>query len=293
MVRYGQDPKINIIIGFSWRDRRSLQILKEVLKSFHRQRYRNFELAVVEQDVRPRHIHTLRKYGAKYIFAYNPGKYNRGWGRNVGAKLCRDCDYLLFNDADIPVPDDFLLKSVQCITRKKIDFLCPFTKVYRLTQDATKTFVRSPYNKKFGLIKNKDNVLEIWDVPEAVGGSVFVGKKFFFRINGYYEDMNGWGCEDECIWDKSVIGNRVKANLFRMVHLYHEQSPKDSVEKSNFEENCKKMYEMRKLIKKENLTYKDVRHVYGPFGGDINEMNPGVSGKVGVRKILRFLSRYV
>ena len=42
---------------------------------------------VVEQDTHPRLAPPLPHPGARVVFAYNAGPFNRAWGLNVGARM--------------------------------------------------------------------------------------------------------------------------------------------------------------------------------------------------------------
>ena len=52
------------------------------VQTLPRWRYR---IVVVEQDETPRLERELAPFADKYVFAYNPGPYNRGWAFNIGA----------------------------------------------------------------------------------------------------------------------------------------------------------------------------------------------------------------
>ena len=58
---------------------------------------------VVEQDTHPRLAPPLPHPGARVVFAYNAGPFNRAWGLNVGARMSAAA-MLAFGDADVVLP---------------------------------------------------------------------------------------------------------------------------------------------------------------------------------------------
>jgi len=61
------------------------------------------ETIVVEQDTHPRIAPPLPHPGARVVFAWNGGPFNRAWGLNVGARLTT-ASVLAFGETDVVVP---------------------------------------------------------------------------------------------------------------------------------------------------------------------------------------------
>ena len=87
------------------------------VQTLPRWRYR---IVVVEQDETPRLENELAPFADKYVFAYNPGPYNRGWAFNIGAVKAGASDSVLcLIDADLLVARDFLERGLQQFEKGK------------------------------------------------------------------------------------------------------------------------------------------------------------------------------
>lgn len=93
------------------------------------------KIIIVEQDDTPKLKINTEKL--TYIFVYNPGFYNRGWGFNVGFKAI-DADYYFFADNDIILNNyDIINVFIKCF---KYDAVNPYSKIY----DSTDEYVSNP-----------------------------------------------------------------------------------------------------------------------------------------------------
>src|SRR5215472_14657581 len=92
------------------------------------------EVIVVEQDTVPRIDEGVPAAGSKWIFAYNPGPFNKGWGFNVGVRHSTT-PILAFGDADLIV--DGVLP--QCIAHctQGYQTVKPYRKLIDLTAEET------------------------------------------------------------------------------------------------------------------------------------------------------------
>lgn len=155
-------------------------------QDLERSRYR---IAVVEQDAEPR-LADLAPLADRYVFAYNPGPYNRGWGFNVGATLAGpETGALCLLDADLLVPPDFLSRGLS-VLRGGARALLPYREVLYLDEDATRRAIAAPDAAL------DPALLTGRRFTSSQGGALWVDAALFHAVGGYDERFRGWGCED-------------------------------------------------------------------------------------------------
>ncbi len=175
----------------------------------------SYRIVVVEQDAVQQCREPLALLADQYIFAFNPGPYNRGWGFNVGANLSGWSGTFCFIDSDLVVPGDFLARCCAHFAAGA-RALKPYATVEYLdrpTSDRLAAAVRrgeSDYTSFRG---------PAW---EAVGGCIWVEGALYRELGGHDERFRGWGAEDKDFWvhlnrltSVPIMGNR-------LAHLHHE-----------------------------------------------------------------------
>ncbi len=91
---------------------------------------------VVEQDSVARLTQPLPHPLCTVLFARNPGRFNRAWGLNVGARQTSASPVIVFGDADVIVPGDSLAAAVRhCAQRYQV--VKPYRNVIDLSADAS------------------------------------------------------------------------------------------------------------------------------------------------------------
>lgn len=89
--------------------------LPRLLRSLLQQTFQDFEVIVADAKSKDRTREIARAFGAKVIDGGLPGV-----GRNNGAKVAKG-DVLLFLDADVVLPKNFLEKNIAEFKRRKLD----------------------------------------------------------------------------------------------------------------------------------------------------------------------------
>ena len=162
----------------------------------------DFEVIVVEQD-------SSSKLGNDYyrkLFVYNSGLFNRGWGLNVGARICNG-DILVFSDCDILIPFNDLKYAVEI--SKKFEAVDPKGTLYQVEDNVPDPFLYRG-NKRAYL--------------NFAGGMMLMQRSKFFEIGGWPEEFMGWGCEDNVMCLKiAEFTNSTSVDL-TLFHLYHESA---------------------------------------------------------------------
>lgn len=94
--------------------------LPQLLKSIKRQNFRDYEIIVADAGSEDKTVEIAKNYGCKISKGGLPGK-----GRNEGAKIAKG-DLLLFLDADVILPSQFLEKFLNEFKRKNLDIASCF-----------------------------------------------------------------------------------------------------------------------------------------------------------------------
>jgi len=91
------------------------EYLPELLRSIKRQKFEDCEIIVADADSTDGTKEIAQKFGTKVIKGGLPAQ-----GRNRGAKTARG-DLLLFLDADVILPENFLEKAISEFEKRKLD----------------------------------------------------------------------------------------------------------------------------------------------------------------------------
>jgi len=180
------------------------------LQKLERWRYR---IVVVEQDEEARLEKTLGFLADRWIFARNPGPYNRSWAFNVGAVNPPPPGGVLFlTDADLLFDPDILAVGLRQVSATHTP-LVPYKTVNYLTPNASESVLRHVAAKK----------LEGRKFDHSQGGCMFLPAQTFHAVGGFDERFEGWGAEDREFWMR-ISGHGNIDRLDRVVmHLDHER----------------------------------------------------------------------
>jgi glycosyltransferase involved in cell wall biosynthesis len=203
-------------------DRERLRNARAVLTALNFQtlaRYR-YRIVLVEQAEAAHLAGDLGPLADRYVFAYNPGAYNRGWGFNVGAAIAGPSEGpLCLIDADLLAPPDFVAHGIEAMTGGRRAVLPYRTVRYLPAIDTARAIEKrlasqgsSPNPKNFGgrVFRNSQ------------GGVLWVDALLYRDIGGHDERFRGWGREDREI---CLRLDRAGASPHRldgcMLHLDH------------------------------------------------------------------------
>lgn len=147
--------------------------LVKLLRSIKKQNYKDYEVIVADAGSKDKTKKIARKFGCKVIKGGLPSV-----GRNEGVKHAKG-NMLLFLDADVILPDEFIKKLVKEIKERKLDVGSCFSKPHngRLID----RFIIGSSNFLMDLVKNK------W--AHSYGWCTFSNKKVHKAIKGYDEDI--------------------------------------------------------------------------------------------------------
>ena len=146
-----------------------------LLKSIKKQSFKDYEMIVADAGSEDKTIKIAEDYGCKIIKGGLPAK-----GRNEGAKAAKE-DLLLFLDADMILPFDFLSDALEKFSKKKLDIATFPIMFYGEEAKKLNKFLSKFYNT---LVKTTQKFL-----PYALGGVILVKKKTHQLINGFDEEI--------------------------------------------------------------------------------------------------------
>lgn len=186
------------------------------LQSIARWRYR---IVVVEQDSESRLKAELAPFADRYIFAYNPGAYNRGWAFNIGAVEGAGLQGVLcLIDADLLVPPDFLERGLEAIQDGSRAIL-PYSEVLYLDAASTEQAIRD--RQATPLVAQNTHVYRGDRYTTSQGGCVWVAAELYRQIGGHDERFRGWGYEDREFWQRLARTTAIAQLPGCLLHLDH------------------------------------------------------------------------
>jgi len=236
--------ELTVVVGVRAEDdeherRRNARATLEALnrQSLERWRYR---VVVVEQDSRPRLEDELGPMADRYIFAYNPGPYNRSWAFNVGASSPGGRHGVLcLMDADLLVPPDFLSRAVKEIGIELLAAL-PYREVLYLDPTSTERAIAAADRPAVAATDGRRHRGRRFRNSE--GGCVWVEASFYHEIGGHDENYRGWGREDREFWQRVGQSATVRRLPGRLLHLHHPRPPENDL----FAQANQKHYDRRR-----------------------------------------------
>lgn len=197
----------NLILTLRW--------LIEVKKILYLGDDIKLKILVVEQDTTPKFMipKNIEAY-IQYLFVYNSGPYNKGWGFNVGYTHF-SADYYFFAECNI------IMKLENIINVFKNCFKYEAVKPYLVTHDSTKEYI---LNDKFDPL--------VWADPTQFSerkdacfseGIVGLSDHAIKSISGWDERFRGYGLEDFAFTAKiNLFIYSIRTYFFPALHLWHQ-----------------------------------------------------------------------
>ena len=195
------------------------------------------EVVVVEQDAFPRLLPPLAHDGARVVFAYNAGPFNKSWGLNVGARASGG-SVLLFGDADVIVPGGLSAAAALCAERGQV--VKPYRELVDLTPGESERVRQlggdAAVARDAGAPRNRDGVGERLVL---CGGWFAIRRDAFAALGGFDERFVGWGGEDDAM---TLKVERVRLATYELdggpaLHLWHPRAVPASGDAAHYASN--------------------------------------------------------
>jgi glycosyltransferase involved in cell wall biosynthesis len=177
--------------------------------------------------------------------------------RNEGVRASRAA-YLLFLDGDCVLPRDHV--SVHLARRKPGVVMagdcCRLDEVSsaRLTSDVVSSGEFTAWGDESELrrLKKLDRSSRFYRLirhptkPKMIGNNVGIWRADFERINGYDENYQGWGCEDDDLRYRLRKSGVKVESILRWTHTFHLWHPVDSSMPAHWKQGANVRYFLRR-----------------------------------------------
>jgi glycosyltransferase involved in cell wall biosynthesis len=216
ITKIPNDIGFSYIISYRENDEFRKKDLEAVINYILNFGFENFEIILIEQDIKER-VKINKNKNIKKIFIYNADVFNKGLGYNIGA-LNAKYDVLVFCDADIILPKEFLLNALNYT--KTFDVVDPYKKIYYYDEVVTNKMIEEGFTS---LSDKIDKEIQSF----VITGGVFLMKRDkFIEIKGYDETCFGYGHEDDILDSKiKIMGYKlIRMDNQYCIHLYHPLS---------------------------------------------------------------------
>lgn len=202
------------------------------------------DLVVVEQDEVPKSAVAAHD-GMRWVFAYNPGPFNKSWGLNVGAKLTTSA-LLAFGDADVICAQAW--PQAVRLLREQFPVVKPYRRIVDLTEQESACVRAGQWN--FQPQRPPDQLPNREAKGEFVvfaGGLFLVRREVFDRVGGFDEGFLGWGGEDDAMTLRLIASAAPMhtLDLTPALHLWHPRSPATTFKQAHYRANCALLSEYR------------------------------------------------
>lgn len=234
----------SVIIGYMRSDFKRFLNVNCVIQQWIDAHTDMFDIIVVEQGVQQT-LNESQYPGIRYKFIYNPGKFNRSWGFNVGAKMS-ESEMLVFSDADILIRVGDFLNCINVVINNA-DTVDPKGRLYNVD-------LENYGDDRFSLIW--DDKSDLRSDLNFSGGMVIMRSGLFYSIGGWDEGFEGWGGEDNAMSEKLNHIEALKVHItdVDMIHLKHDVDKKKKF-RPEYKENVKLLNSITEEIKKDKNAF--------------------------------------
>lgn len=189
-----------------------------------RDRYR---IVVVESDTEPRWRSTLEPHVDRYVFAFNPGPFNKSWTVNCGVVHGGGPDELVcVLDGDVLPDADFLSRGAGRFAQDPtLQVHWPYRDIIFADPASSDRAVAVRCGEGRPVVDHA--TLRGVFLRRPPGGCIWVRRRLFDRIAGLDERFEGWGGEDnDFAWRADFLGG-VERFGDTLVHLHHTRAHPD------------------------------------------------------------------
>jgi hypothetical protein len=225
--RTADDPDVLVVIPFRDRDAGG-ERLRNLLACLHaladqsvpRSRYR---LVVVESDAAPRWRDLIEPLVDRYLFAYNPGRFNKPWAVNAGVVHASGRPQAIcVLDADVLADRDFVGRNARRFAAPGTMGHRPYRDVWCLDEASTSWAITERLHR--GRAGVAAEHLRAYVLRRAPGCCVWVRPSAFHRVGGMDERRAGWGGEDDGFAYRLDRDEAFDSYDDVLLHMYHPAS---------------------------------------------------------------------
>lgn len=142
------------------------EYLSKCLDSLISQRYRNFEIVLIDDGSTDHSVDIINEYAIRYPFirAFHHSNHGVSYTRNRGIKEAEG-DYIAFIDGDDWADKDYLYKMINCLEASDLDFVVCNYSFYDNNTHETKEWIMYHDTKYVGRIQAAEMLLTTSCVP--------------------------------------------------------------------------------------------------------------------------------
>jgi N-terminal domain of galactosyltransferase/Glycosyl transferase family 2 len=219
-----QDAEVLVVIPFrdaSTGGRRLRNLIACLLslrdQSYPRERYR---VTVVETDEEPRWREQVTRFADRYLFARNPGAFNKSWAVNAGVmNTPGQAEVLCILDGDVLADRDFIARNAGRFLRPGTGGHLTYRNMLCLDEGASSWAIRERLVARAAL-PDPDH-LRGFLLRRPPGCCVWVRHAAFLRVGGMDERYEGWGGEDYDFAQRYDLAAPFDIYDDWLFHLYH------------------------------------------------------------------------
>lgn len=177
--------------------------------------------------------------------------------RNEGVRASR-APYLLFLDGDCILPRDHV--RAHLLRRRAGTVMagdcCRLDEeaLRRVTRDVVRSgqFARWAPAGELRRLRKLDRAATFYRLirhptkPKLIGNNIGMWRVDYERVNGYDENFQGWGCEDDDLRHRLRRAGVRVASILRWTHTYHLWHPPDTTMPAHWREGANVDYFLRK-----------------------------------------------
>jgi glycosyltransferase involved in cell wall biosynthesis len=189
--------------------------------------------------------------------------------RNEGVRASR-APYILFLDGDCVLPPDHVRKH---LAHRRSGYVMggDFCRLDQPTSDrvtldvvCSGEYMRWAPPSELRRLRKQHRAAQFYRLirhprkPKIIGNNVGIWRADFERVNGYDENFQGWGCEDDDLRLRLHAAGIQIASILRWTHTYHLWHPTDSTAPATWKQGANVEYFLRKgrLIRCRNGLHK-------------------------------------
>jgi hypothetical protein len=186
-----------------------------------------YRTVVVESDAEPRWQSALEPHVDCYLFAFNPGPFNKAWAVNCGVVHGGGPDELVcVLDGDVLPDADFLSRGAGRFEQDPtLQVHWPYRDIIFADPASSDRAVALRCSEGRSVVDRA--TLRGVFLRRPPGGCIWVRRRLFDRIAGLDERFEGWGGEDnDFAWRADFLGG-VERFDDTLVHLHHARAHSD------------------------------------------------------------------
>lgn len=190
-------------------------------QSYPRSGYR---ITVVESDETPRWREIIAPYADHYLFAEDPGPFNKSWAVNVGAMHSPGRpEVLCILDADVLADRNFIARNAARFQNPGTGGHLPYRDMLCLDPAASSFAISERLSRNVSEIH--PGHLRGFLLRRPPGCCIWVRMATFQRIGGMDERYQGWGGEDYDFAHRLDFEAPLDTYDDWLLHMYHRPAP--------------------------------------------------------------------